>query len=59
MYLKSKKIIKRNLQHGVAVVEDIVSIGSKGKWDFFTKSHDWGCTERWVDESILKVNLHA
>jgi hypothetical protein len=43
----------------VAVVEDIVSIGIKGKWDFFTKSHDWGCTERWVDESILKVNLHA
>ncbi len=42
MYLKSKKIFKKNLQHGVAVVEDIVSIGSKGKWDFFTKSHDWG-----------------
>jgi hypothetical protein len=24
----------------------------------FTKSHDWG-VQRWVDESILKVNLHA
>ncbi len=29
MYLKSKKFFKKNLQHGVAVVEDIVSIGSK------------------------------
>jgi hypothetical protein len=58
MYLKSKNIFKKNPSTWVAVVEDIVSIGSKEKWDLFTKSHDWG-VQRWVDESILKVNLHA
>jgi hypothetical protein len=36
MYLKSKKIQKKP-STWVAVMEDIVSIGSKEKWDLFTK----------------------